>query len=295
MKSSDTAELVLDARATLGEGAIWDARAQVLYWVDILAGRVHIFDPATNENLTIEVGQSVGTIVPRTAGGVMLALKNVFAGLDLDSQELTKLTDPEQHLPDNRFNDGKCDPAGRFWAGTMAAEERIRGAGSLYCLDTNLTVRRMLPDVTVSNGIAWSLDGRTMFYIDSPTREVAAFDFDIASGNISNRRTVIKSPKSDGWLDGMTIDSEGMLWIAHWHGRRVTRWDPARGKLLRTIRVPATLVTSCAFGGPELDRLYITTARTELDDEVLANEPHAGGLFVGDPGVRGVEAFTFHG
>jgi len=287
-------ELVLDARAELGEGPIWHAQRQVLYWVDILKCQVHIYNPATKRDRAISVGQFVGTVVPRKAGGVMVALQRGFARLDLNTEMLDFIADPEADKPGNRFNDGKCDPAGRFWAGTMPIEGS-EPTGSLYCLHANLTVKKMLSPVINSNGIAWSLDKKTMYYIDSPRLIVDAFDFDNATGNIANRRTAITIPPGIGFPDGCTLDAEGMLWIAHWGGSRVTRWNPATGELLDTLPVPATNVTACAFGGPNLDRLYITSARVGLDNAALRQNPHEGGLFVAQPGVTGLEAFEFAG
>ncbi len=287
-------ELVLDARAELGEGPIWHAHRQVLYWVDIYNHLVHIYDPATKRDRAINVGQYVGTVVPRKAGGVMVALKNGFARLDLNTEMLDFIADPESDKPSNRFNDGKCDPAGRFWAGTMPIEG-TEPTGSLYCLHATHTVKKMLSPVTVSNGIAWSLDQKTMYYIDTPRLIVDAFDFDNATGAIANRRTAITIPPGIGYPDGSTMDAEGMLWIAHWGGSRVTRWNPATGQLLDTLPVPATNVTACAFGGPNLDRLYITSARTGLDSAALKKNPHEGGLFVARPGVVGLEAYEFAG
>ncbi len=287
-------ELVLDARARLGEGAIWDSRRQRLYWVDIEPGRLHVFDPGTGADVEFEVGEMVGTVVPRKNGGVMLALQQGFAAFDLQTGELSRRCDPEAHLPRNRFNDGKCDPAGRFWAGTISLD-REPGAASLYCMDIDGSVRTMLQGVTNSNGLAWSLDGTAMYYIDTPTRCVTQFDYDLRSGRIANPRSVITVPADEGKPDGMTIDSEGMLWIALWGGGCVGRWDPRTGTRLATVRVPATRVTSCAFGGESLDDLYITTARTGLSDSELADQPHAGGLFRTRPGVTGVAAFEFAG
>ena len=169
------AELVLDAKATLGEGAIWHAPSQRLYWVDIEGEKVHAFHPADGTDVSYDVGQMVGTVVPRSSGGLMLAVHHGFAAFDPESGELTIIHDPERHLTDNRFNDGKCDPAGRFWAGTMSLIRQPE-SGSLYCMETDLSVRQMLTGVTTSNGIVWSLDQSTMYYVDTGTRQVAAFD-----------------------------------------------------------------------------------------------------------------------
>jgi sugar lactone lactonase YvrE len=278
-----TATLILDAHAQLGEGALWDSRHQRLLWVDILGHSVHVFDPVTGKDISVNVGQPVGTVVPRRSGGVLVALYDGFAALDLDTGKLTSIADPEADLPGNRFNDGKCDPAGRFWAGTMS----LKGAketGSLYVLDRDLSVRRLLTGVTTSNGIVWSADAKTMYYVDTRLQRVDAFDFDLATANISHRRVAFPIPEDQGRPDGMTLDIEGMLWVAHWEGGRVTRWNPTTGELLATIKLPAPRVTSCAFGGPKLDTLYITTA-----------QPGGGGLYAAQPGVRGVPAFEFAG
>jgi sugar lactone lactonase YvrE len=287
-------ELVLDAKATLGEGAIWDSRWQRLLWVDIDEGEVHIFNPADLSDRTIMVGRKVGTVVPRESGGLMLAVEDGFAELDLGTGETKILYDPEPDLPDNRFNDGKCDPAGRFWAGTISLA-RKQGTANLYCMDTDLSVKRMLAGVTNSNGLVWSLDHTKMYYIDTPTRRVTAFDYDSDTGQIADPRPVVEVPPDTGKPDGMTIDAEGMLWVAHFSGARVTRWDPDTGEALEVVPVPALRVTSCAFGGEKLDELYITTARTGADDEELKKYPHAGGLFLARPGVRGVRASEFAG
>lgn len=287
-------ELLLDAHASVGEGSIWDARHQRLFWVDITAGHLHLFDPTANSHRRFTLGQMVGTVVPRAQGGVMLGLHHGFATFDLDTEQLTFWSDPEADQPRNRFNDGKCDPAGRFWAGTLSLD-RVEGAGSLYRLDPDGRVRTMLRGVSNSNGIVWSLDKRTLYYIDTPTLKVSAFDYDLAAGEITNRRTIITVPAEWGKPDGMTIDAEGMLWVALWGGWRVTRWDPNSGSLLSEIPVPAAQTSSCAFGGPNLDELYITTARIRISDDDLVKQPHAGGLFRARAGVQGVPAFEFAG
>jgi len=287
-------ELVLDARAQLGEGALWDARRRLLYWIDILAHELHLFEPAAREDRMFKLGQPVGTVVPRHAGGVMLALRDGFSALDLETEQLTFIADPEHHQPGNRFNDGKCDPAGRFWAGTMPMGD-LQPTGSLYHLDPDGTVNRMLEGVSCSNGITWSRDRRTMYYIDTPTFRVDAFDYDERTGEIGNRRPAVAVPKELCYPDGSTMDAEDMLWIAHWGSSRVTRWDPRRGKLLGEIRLPVTQVTSVAFGGPHLDELYITTAAAGLDEAARAEQPDAGGLFRARPGVAGLPAFEYAG
>jgi sugar lactone lactonase YvrE len=236
----------------------------------------------------------VGTVVPRAAGGVMLALYEGFAAFDPETGELTMIVDPEADLPGNRFNDGKCCPGGTFWAGTMAYENQTT-QGSLYRLDPDMSVHKMLGNIGISNGIVWSLDHRTMYYIDSMAYTVRAFDYDTNTGDISRERVIIRVPREEGLPDGMDIDEEGMLWVAHFGGGRINRWHPETGEILHTLRLPASQVTACAFGGPELDTLYITSAALNLDEAALKQEPHAGGLFTVKPGYRGVKSFKFAG
>jgi sugar lactone lactonase YvrE len=286
--------LLVDAHAQVGEGPIWDSEKGVLYWVDIYSNMLYQYDPATGENRGYDIGQHVGTVVPRKSGGLMLALYQGFAAFDPATGQLTLIADPEAHLPENRFNDGKCDPAGRFWAGTMAYANQTT-QGSLYRLDTDFSVHKMLGDIAISNGIVWSLDNQTMYYIDSYAYAVRAFDYDITSGDIANERVVVQVGKEMGLPDGMAIDAEGKLWVAHFGGSCVRRWDPVTGKMLATIELPATQITACAFGGPDLATLYITSAALRLDEQALARTPHAGGLFCANPGVKGAPTFAFAG
>jgi sugar lactone lactonase YvrE len=266
----------------------------VLYWVDINAHKVHVFDPGTGVDKSIDVGRPVGCLAPRRNGDLLLGLSNGFAALDIESGAVRPLIDPEAHLGDNRFNDGKCDPRGRFWAGTMSLK-REKGGASLYCLFADLTVRTMLTGVTVSNGLAWSKDQKKMYYIDTGAQKVSVFSYNAETGDISRRRTAFSIPPDQGKPDGMTIDEEGMLWVAHWGGGRVSRWDPKQGRQIAEIEVPAPNVTSCAFGGPHLDELYITSARGPLNEEARKKHPGAGGIFRAKTGVRGVREPLFAG
>ena len=286
-------ELVVEKRALVGEGSVWDAEQKVLYWVDILSHELYIYDPATGENRTVLTCQAVGTVVPRARGGVAVALHNGFALIDLSNDKITPLADPERTVPANRFNDGKCDPAGRFWAGTMAFNAEP-GRGALYCLDVDHRVTEKLDSVTISNGIVWSADHKTMYYVDTGLNNVRGFDYDIDSGEISNERVVIVN-EGEGHFDGMSIDAEGMVWIALFGGAGVRRYDPESGALQRDIGLPMSQVTSCAFGGEHLDELYITSAATGLDETALAQQPLAGSLVRIDVGVQGVEAFAYGG
>lgn len=288
------AELVLPAKASLGEGPCWDSEQGVLYWVSILDKKVNIYDPRSHQNREIQLDQMVGTVVPRESGGVVVALQNGFCFLDLNTEKLTPIVDPEQELPENRFNDGKCDPFGRFWAGTMSLSEEAE-KGSLYCLDHDLHVEKKREHLTISNGLAWSPDQSYMYLIDTPTKKVTRFQYDLQTGHIQNATEVISFPEGVGAPDGMTIDEEGMLWIAHWGGAQVSRWNPETGEQLYSIPIPSLNVTSCTFGGENMDELYVTTARKNTSAENLERFPEAGGLFKVRPGVKGMPAYSFKG
>jgi sugar lactone lactonase YvrE len=251
--------------------------------VDILQGEIHEDRPSDGHFHTISVGEYVGAVAPYRDGSLMAALKSGIVLLDPDTGAREAVGHPEAHLPGNRYNDGKCDPAGRFWVGSMSLQEEP-GVGSLYMIDHDGSIIRQLEGVTISNGLAWSNDYHTMYYIDTPTFEVAAFDYDLSTGAISNRRVAIRIPESEGYPDGMTIDREGCLWIAHWDGWQVTRWNPDTGRKLHHLPMPVSRVTSWAFGGDTGNDLYITSARTGLSAEELGRQPLAGAVFV----VRGV-------
>ncbi|MBZ0305630.1 MAG: SMP-30/gluconolactonase/LRE family protein [Anaerolineae bacterium] len=286
------AKVCLPARATLGEGALWDDQNQVLYWVDIMEGQLHVFVPTTSTDKTYTIGQPVGTVVPRDSGGVMLAVRDGFASFDLETEALRIVANPEGRPPDTRFNDGKCDPAGRFWAGTMTFSGKPC-VGSLYRLDADLSVHQMLDGICISNGIVWWEN--TMYYIDTPKRTVTAFDYDPLTGSLGQSKVVIHTPEDAGWPDGMVLDTEGMLWIAHNGAGYVRRWNPQTAEVLMQIDVPASQVTACAFGGENLDKLYITTATEHMTPEQRNQEPLAGSLFVAEPGVTGLKAYRFGG
>lgn len=292
---NDTVELVLDAKAAHGEGPSWDPREGVLYWVDIVGCALHVYDPRTGRDRAIPTGREVCTVAPRAAGGVVAGLRGGFAFIDTRTGRIEPLADPEPDKPGNRFNDGKCDPAGRFWAGTCSQNCDVPGAGSLYRLEPGGGIHKVLGGLTISNGLAWSVDRHTMYFIDTPTLEVWAFDYEDRSGDIRNRRAAVQVPAQTGFPDGMTIDEEGMLWVAHWGGSRVCRWNPRTGAKLAELQLPVQQVSSCVFGGEDLDVLYITTSRLGLDEKALARQPLAGGLFSARPGVRGTATAVYGG
>ena len=283
-----TAELVLDARARLGEGPVWDAGAGELLWVDVLAGLVHRFDPGSGADRLLEVGQPVGAVVPRAAGGYALAVRDGFAVADGDGVRL--VAEVEADRPETRMNDGACDSRGRFWAGTMRFDERA-GGGCLYRLDATGKVETMLRDVTVSNGVAWSPDDRVLYYVDTPTLGIDAFDYEPETGAISGRRRIVTIEGGAGSPDGLVVDAEGCIWLALWEGWAVRRYAPD-GALLGAVELPVARVTKPAFGGEELTDLYVTTAAPADPDPA---QPHAGGLFRLRPGVRGLPATPYAG
>jgi sugar lactone lactonase YvrE len=286
------ADLVLHVDAQLGEGPVWDDATGTLIWVDIMGNAVHRFNPATGQDRAMDVGQPVGAAVARKDGkGLLLALRDGFGMLEEDSGQVELVAPVEADLSTNRMNDGKCDPLGRFWAGTMAFRED-RGAGSLYRLDPDFTVHRMVTDVSVSNGLDWTSDGRQMYYIDSPTRGVDKFDFDMRSGSLGERRRLISVGPGEGVPDGMTLDAEGALWVAVHSSGSVRRYLPD-GTLDRIVRVPPSMVTSCAFGGPDFSDLYITTMRYGMSEEARLGQPLAGALFRCRPGACGRAANRF--
>ncbi|MEM7105771.1 MAG: SMP-30/gluconolactonase/LRE family protein [Bacteroidota bacterium] len=291
-EDSMTVELVHDIQNALGEGSIWNHKTGELYWVDIEGHALFTWDTKAKEPTKFEVGQHIGTVVPAIDGNIIIALRTGIFRLNPKTRDMTKFSQPESDTAGIRMNDGKCDPGGRFWVGSMHFDQ-IKYAANLFRIDHDGTTTKMLDSITISNGINWSLDHKTMYYIDTPDGNVKAFDYDNSTGDISNGRVVVTIPDTMGFPDGMTIDAEGKLWIALWNGNSVTRWDPETGKLLQTIKVPAHNVTSCAFGDDDLSTLYITTARLDMTDEELEAMPYAGGVFKVKPGVKGVPAHFF--
>ncbi len=290
-------ELLLDAKATLGEGPAWDAKTQTLYWVDILQKRIY-----AGTEILAELDDLVGCLAPRKNGHLILALSGAttgsaveerlsFADLDPVTAKLTVLTALAEPV-NNRINDGKCDPAGRFLAGTMDMSEK-EPSGNLYSLVSNSPPQKLLTGIRISNGLAWSPDHKVFYYIDTPTREVKAFDYDLSTGQIANARVAIRVPESLGWPDGMTSDTAGNLWIAIWGGAQVTRWNPNSGKLLEQISVPALHTSSCVFGGKDRNELYVTSARAGMSEADLVKYPLSGGLFKVKTKIVGMPTFEF--
>lgn len=290
-------DLIHDAKASLGEGPIWNEREGKLYWLDINGKCIHVFEPKSGKRTKYRLDQYPGALAFKESGGFLLAAHHGFYDLELGGNEslrMSKIADPEARLPENRFNDGKCDPAGRFLAGTIAFDEE-KGAASLYVLNQDKKVEKIFTDLTISNGMAWSPDETLFYFIDTSTMKVKAYSYNKETGELGEGQTVIDFTDKQGAPDGMTIDEEGMLWIALYGGWGVVRVDPSNGEVLDTIEVPASNVTCCIFGGEKLDELYITTARKELSEQDLKKQPLAGGLFRCKPGVAGKPSYRFKG
>ena len=281
-------EPVGNFRATLGEGPYWDERLSALLWVDIMGGSLHRYSLNDGIESSCKVAGNPGCVVGCSDNRLLAAVDNtlyLMDGFDVDGDAFA-VVNQDSRL---RFNDGKCDSLGRLWVGTMDRNEK-EPLGALYKISGTASPVRILPGITVSNGLAWAPDDREMYYIDSPRRCVWALDFDREEGSVSNRRTLVEFDEGDGFPDGMTTDSAGRLWVAFWGGGKILCLNPQSGQAELRLELPASKVTSCAFGGENLESLFITTARVGLADD---EEPLAGRLFVADPGIAGAPSHRF--
>lgn len=289
-----TLEVVTNHSSLLGECPVWDESNKTVKWVDIINGDLHSFKTGSEEMETFNTGSMTGAVVVRSSGGMIAALKEGFAAINLNQQSCTLIASPADH-PGIRFNDGKCDAAGRFWAGTMSLNG-TPGKGKLYVLNADFSIDIKLEDISCSNGVGWSLDNTKFYFIDTPTRQVVAYDYDLINCIISKKKVIITIPESEGLPDGMTVDADGMLWIALWGGWKIIQCDPFTGARLHEIKLPVSNVTSCCFGGDEFEDLYITSARTGLTPEKLSSQPLAGYLFViKNSGCKGLAPYSFAG
>ncbi len=286
------AELLFNAQASLGEGPAWDEKTQTLYWVDILNKRIHTWK--NNRDDFFQLDDFVGCVAPRRDGGFVAALRASVQTFSGSGKRETLLATFSDEPKSNRLNDGKCDPAGRFLVGSMDMQMK-QASGNLYSLISNSPPRKLLGDIRISNGLAWSTDYKIFYYIDTPTRQVRAFDYDLDSGDIANPRIVIALPESMGWPDGMTSDMQGRLWIALWGGSGVGCWNPLTGRLEARVDVPALQTSSCVFGGAERNILYVTSARVDMDAAALALSPLSGGVFAVETKTQGMPTFEFAG
>ncbi|BAZ28198.1 SMP-30/gluconolaconase/LRE domain-containing protein [Cylindrospermum sp. NIES-4074] len=282
---------VLEARARLGEGPIWDSTQKLLYWVDIHNHRVHQFNPATEDNSFFDVGDVVGAIAKAGANRLIMALRHRLAFLNTLTGEVTPIIDIEADLPNNRFNDGKCDPQGRFWIGSTSSQ---KGQASLYRFDPDGSLHKLETGLTVSNGLGWSPDQKTFYLTDSPEKKIYAYDFASITGNINNRRIFVDLNGESFYPDGLTVDSQGNIWSAMWAGGCVIRFNCQGEEILR-ITLPVKLVTSCTFGGEDLQTLYITTASVGLSEEEIEKNFYSGDLFALQTDITGLPASEFQG
>jgi sugar lactone lactonase YvrE len=294
-------EIAVDAHAFIGEGPVWDGDRGVLWWIDIFRHEIHAYDPATGDDRAVDVGAQIGAVARRASGGLVAAMPEGLVAVDPDTgkQEILAIVDHDSTTM--RLNDGKCDSRGRFWAGSIAhnptnpeAVGPQPGGAKLYRFDPDGTVTAMLDGVTVSNGMGWSPEDDTFYFIDTMTHAVDAFDFDADTGAISNRRTLASVPPTEGIPDGMCVDEDGCVWLAASGAGQLRRITPS-GELDQTVDVPISRVTSCAFGGVGLKDLYVTSHSAMMSRVEMETEPNSGALLRGTPGVRGLPSASFAG
>ena len=289
------ADVLLKAEYLLAEGPVWHSARNSFFWVDIEGKTLQEYHWPTKKVTTWPLPQRTGFVVPAADAHILIAgMQGYIAAIDLTTGAVTPLLHMEQDQPDNRCNDGKCDPQGRLWFGTMHID-CLEKRGSFYCLDADGRLHKKLSNLSISNGLAWSLDGQRLYHIDSPDYWVQCYAFDAERAAITFEKTAIFIPEENGMPDGMTIDEEGMLWIAHWGGFAVSRWNPLTGAMLEKIELPVPQVTACTFGGPHMDDLIITTAATGLSKAEKEQYPLSGSLFIAKPGVKGLVPYAYAG
>jgi L-arabinonolactonase len=285
--------LIADTKCKLGEVPVWDVAEQALYWVDIEGRQLFRLDHASGARREWRFAERIGSFALRRHGGLVCAFASGFAFLDPDTGAIEWIARPEAMIRRNRFNDGKCDRAGRFWAGTM--DDRLtEHTGSLFRLDADRVVHRMDGAIGIANSLAWSPDDRIFYFADTLDGAIYAYDYDAASGGIANKRLFASTADQPGSPDGSTVDAEGYLWNAQWDGWRLARYAPD-GRVDRVVDLPVQKPTSCMFGGPDLATLYVTSAVWDLTGDALAAQPWAGGVLALDVGVRGLPETRFAG
>ena len=282
----------LPAKCFLGESPHWSVKRQSFFWVDIENGKLFEHHVSTGETRVKSFPHRLTLVLEGKENQLILALDRKIASYDLDTENLVWLTEVEADLPLNRFNDGKCDAKGRLWIGTLSTKF-TEGSGSLYKVGKDLKPEKQLNQLTISNGMAWTEDNQTFYFIDTPTRQIKAFQFELESGKIKFDRIAIEIPEKLGFPDGMCIDQEGMLWVAHYGGAGVYRWNPTSGELIEKIELPVPHITSCAFGGENIDTLLITTAQENMSETQLKEFPLSGDVFLVKTDTRGFEANRF--
>jgi len=286
--------VAIPAADLIGESPVWSVREQALYWVDVEGKCVQRFTPQTTARARWTMPEATGSIGLRCSGGLIAATRTGFVSLDTDSGEITPITDPEADLPGNRFNDGKVDRAGRFWAGTKNLANNAQATGSVYRLDADRTAHRVTGGISCTNGIAWSPDNRTMYLCDTWVRRVYRFAFDLDAGTAHSRTLFAELAPAAGYPDGLTVDAEGFIWNAHYDGWCITRYAPD-GRVDRVLQMPVQHVTSLMFGGPDLAILYVTSASMRLSEDERRSQCCAGHVFAFEPGARGLQEPCFAG
>jgi sugar lactone lactonase YvrE len=287
--------VVLHTHTEIGESPVWSRSTQELSFVDISGQQIHLYRPSDGRHRVFDLPDEVTSATPRGQGGFVLSLRKTFAFYDPETAHLDILDDPEPDRPGNRFNDARCDPQGRLWAGTMGADDWNAPTGAVYRFDPDRRITRMIDDVKCSNGTGWSPDGRTMYHTQSFRYAIFAYDFDAEAGTIANGRPFVGLPDDGpGFPDGLSVDEQGFVWSAQPVYGRLVRYDPDGG-VDRIISLPVSRGTSCTFGGPDLGTLFITSATETLTPAQIAEEPLAGSVFACTPGIRGLPASLFAG
>ena len=287
------ASLLYKSGNILAEGPYWHTDRQSFFWVDIDGKKFHEYEWNGGKTREWQLDHRVSLVVEsENDDHLILAVQGGLAEFDLHTGKFEWLLNIEKEIPMNRTNDGGCDPAGRLWIGTMHRQYE-KGNGSLYSVEHDLSVKKRLDNITISNGIVWSQDGKRMYFIDSPTQNVQSFLFNTETGDLQFEKIAISINKKIGTPDGACMDEEGMLWIAQWDGFGVYRWNPVTGMMLDKIDLPVPQVSSCAFGGGNLDHLLITTARENMNHGDLKRYPLSGSVFIAKPGVKGMPVHKF--
>lgn len=294
MTSKVHANLEYQTDAHLGEGPIWDEIKQKLWWVDILSCRLNCYDPVTKENRSFDVGEQIGAAALRNKGGLILALKSGFAFFDVESESITPIENDFENAENTRFNDGKCDPMGRFWVGTLDYNLE-EGSGNLFWLNSDLKVDQKLDQLTIPNGMAWNSSADTFYFIDTIARKLYSFRYEKETGEISDQSVIYKFEEDLGYPDGMTIDTHDKLWIALYAGRKVIQINPKNGQIEFEVRLQVPKPTSCTFGGEDFKTLFITTCREHMDESEIEKAPLSGSLFSVDLPFNGCPVDRFDG
>jgi sugar lactone lactonase YvrE len=278
--------------STLGEGPVYDEKSNSIFWIDIVNALIIEYDLKNNTERKIETGSMIGSFAITEYEHFIAALQDGIAIIQRNTGMKKMVATPETDIPSNRFNDGKSSPDGHFWAGSMSLNE-TDPSGSLYSIDEDFKVKKQEGGLTISNGLCWSLDKKYFYFIDTPSLQIVRYDY--TNGNMSNKKTLITiDAAKDGYPDGMTIDVEGNLWIAHWGGWQVTKWNPLSGEKMTAIQLPVSQVTSIYFGGDDFSDMFITSARRGLISAQLASEPLAGATFrLHNTGFRGIPFYRF--